>query len=208
MPCKSSASIREKVAREAALLLYSSQEKEYKQAKQKAANTLGTRVLASNKEIAKELDRIADEIEGSARKEMVVQLRRDALTVMVLLGDLSPRLVGSVWRGTAYKNSDIDIETFSNDPQIVVERLKKNFLNVRGAGWQAVTKGEKNETAFHVYVLLPSGNEAEVIVRNPEKMNEVEKCEIYGDMIKGLNIHQLRMVLIENPTQKFTPFKN
>ena len=207
MPYKSSASIREKVAREAAVLLYSSQEKEYKQAKHRAARSLGTRILVSNKEIAEELDKIADEIEGSARKDMIVQLRKDALTIMILLVDLHPRLVGSVWRGTAHKNSDIDIEAFFDDPQIVVERLQ-NFLNVRGAGWQAMTKGEKNETAFHVYLHLPSGNEAEVIVRNPEKMNEAEKCEIYGDIIKGLKIHQLRTVLIEDPTQKFTPFKN
>jgi predicted nucleotidyltransferase len=196
------------VAREAAILLYSSQENEYKQAKHSAARSLRTRVLAANKEIAEELDKIADEIEGSARKEMIVQLRKDALTVMVHLGDLSPRLVGSVWRGTAHKNSDIDIEAFSNDPQIVVDRLKKNFSNIRAAGWQAMTKGEKNETAFHVYLHLASGNEAEVIVRNPEKMNQTEKCEIYGDIIKGLNIHQLRRVMIENPIQKFTPFKN
>ncbi len=202
---KRSKLIREKVAREAAILLYSSQENEYKHAKQRAASTLGTRILTSNREIAEELDKIVDEIEGPTRREMLVQLRKDALSVMVLLRDLNPRLIGSVWRGTAHKNSDIDIETFSDDPQVVVEGLSKKDFDLRRAEWQAITKGEKNETVFHIYLILPSGNQAEVIVRSLERMNESRKCEIYGDIIKGLNMHQLRRVLIENPIQKFTP---
>jgi len=201
---KSSASVKGRVAREAALLLYTLQEKEYKQAKQRAADTLGTRMLPSNREVAEELDNVADEMEGSARRERLTQMRRDALSVMVVLGDFHPRLVGSVWRGTAHKNSDIDIEAFSSDTEIALERLKQS-LNVRRAEWQSVTKGHGSETALHIYLVLPSGNEVEVIVRGPEKMNETERCEIYGDTIKGLNMHQLRRVLMENPARKFVP---
>lgn len=202
---KRSASIKNRVAREAAVLLYSQQEKEYKQAKRRAADTLGIRILPSNREVAEELDKVADEMEGSARRERLVQMRREALSVMVILGDFHPRLVGSVWRGTAHKDSDIDIEVFSSDPKIVHERLKKSDLEVPRAEWQSVTKGKKSETAFHIYLTLHSRNEAEVIVRSPEKMNETEKCEIYGDTVKGLNMHQLRRVLIENPIKKFLP---
>ena len=46
--------MRNRVAREAALLLYTSQEKEYKQAKKRASETLGARVLPSNLEVAEE----------------------------------------------------------------------------------------------------------------------------------------------------------
>lgn len=203
---ESSPSIREKVAREAAILLYSSQEKEYKQAKLRARQALGTRILPSNKEVAEEFDRLADEMEGSSRKERLLQMRKDALSLMVLLGDLHPRLVGSVWRGTAHKNSDIDIEVFSEDSDAVLRRLRQGNVNVKRAEWQSVTKGDHVETALHTYLPLASGNEAEIIVRDLEKMNETEKCEIYGDTIKGLNIHQLRRVLTQNPLQKFVPF--
>jgi hypothetical protein len=58
-------SLRKRVAREAATLLYSSQEKEYKQAKKRAAKMLSVRVLPSNLEVAEELDKIAEEKEGS-----------------------------------------------------------------------------------------------------------------------------------------------
>lgn len=203
---ESSPSIREKVAREAAILLYSSQEKEYRQAKLRARQALGARILPSNKEVAEELDRLADEMEGSSRKERLLQMRKDALSLMVLLGDLHPRLVGSVWRGTAHKNSDIDIEVFSEDSDAILKRLRQGNVNVKRAEWQSVTKGDHVETALHSYVSLASGNEAEVIVRDLEKMSETEKCEIYGDTIKGLNIHQLRRVLTQNPMQKFVPF--
>ena len=197
--------IKYKVAREAATLLYTQQEKEYKQAKQRAAETLGARLLPSNKNIALELDKIADEMEGSERTERLAQMRKDALRIMVILGDFHPRLIGSVWRGTAHKNSDVDIEAFTSDPIGVLERLTQNGLAFRTAEWQFVTKRLERERAFHIYLTLPSANEVELIVRSPEKMNEIDECEIYGDTVKGLNIHQLRRVLLIDPFQKFVP---
>jgi hypothetical protein len=192
------------VAREAATLLYYQQEKEYKQAKENAAHSLGTRILPSNREVAEELDRIADEIEGQPRKERLARMRKDALALMVILGSFHPRLVGSVWRGTANKDSDIDIETFHSDPKKVLETLKQNDLAIRKAEWHSVTKAKKTEKGFHVFTILPSG-EAEVIVRDPEKMSCIERDEIYGDDIKGLNLHQLRRVLLQDSTRKFLP---
>jgi len=202
---KSTAQIRERVTKEAALLLYTQQEKEYKQAKQRAAGTLGTRSFPSNKDVAEELYRIADEIEGPSRKEKLAQMRKDALSVMVVLAEFHPRLVGSVWRGTAHKNSDIDIEAFTLDHSVAVDRLKQNGFEVAKTEWQVVTKGVGTERAFHVYLASASGNDVELVIRNPEKMNETDKCEIYGDTIKGLNIHQLRRVLLTNPLQRFVP---
>jgi hypothetical protein len=64
-----------RVAREAATLLYFGAEKEYKQAKLKAAKTFGVHFLPTNLEVALELDRIAEEKEGSARKERLVLMR-------------------------------------------------------------------------------------------------------------------------------------
>lgn len=198
-------SIRKRVAREAALLLYTQQEKEYKQAKHRAAKALATRTLPSNKEIANEMDKLADETEGSARKERLVGMRRDALAIMVLLGEFSPRLVGSVWRGTANKNSDIDIEIFTSNQDQVLQKLKSNDLAPTKVEWQAVTKGTQSEKALHIKMTPQSGNEVELVMRTPEKIDQADKCETYGDPVRGLNIHQLRRTLLINPTQKFTP---
>jgi len=197
--------LRKQVAREAAILLYTSQEKEYKQAKKRAAKTLGVRVLPSNFEVAEELDKIAEEREGHSRGERLFQMRKEALQIMESLKDFNPKLVGSVWRGTAHQNSDIDILTFSQDPKCVLSQLQKNQYRIMSSEWRSVTKRGKKEASFHIHVILPSGYEAEVVVRDPEKMGRTERCEIYGDTITGLSHHQLQKVLREKPLQKFVP---
>jgi len=198
-------SLRRRVAREAAVLLYTSQEKEFKQAKKQATETLGIRVLPSNSEVAEELDKIAEEKEGPPRKELLFQMRKEALQIMETLKDFSPKLVGSVWRGTAHQNSDIDILTFSEDPKAVLNQLQKNKYTIGSSEWRSVTKRGKKVSSFHIHFILPSGHEAEVVVRSPEKMGVLERCEIYGDVVTGLSHSQLLRVLKEKPLQKFVP---
>jgi len=199
------ARLRNRVAREAALLLYTSQEKEFKQAKKQAAKTLGVRILPSNLEVAEELDKIAEEREGTSRRELLLRMRNEAVQIMELLKNFNPKLVGSVWRGTAHQNSDIDVITFSRDPKTVLVQLQSKKYRVTGSEWCSVTKRGKEESSFHIHFVLPSGNEAEVVVRSPEKMGQSERCEIYGDTVKGLSLPQLLRVLKENPLQKFVP---
>ncbi|MGQ9566255.1 MAG: nucleotidyltransferase domain-containing protein [Candidatus Bathyarchaeales archaeon] len=198
-------SLRDRVAREAALLLYQEQEKEYKQAKIEAAKMLGARVLPSNSEIADMLDKIADEIEGEERKKRLVAMREEALQIMKFLQSMHPVLIGSVWRGTAHKNSDIDVVVFHENPRAVLHVLNQNNFNVTNTEWQTVTKhGEKIQT-FHINLILTSSNKAEIIVRDPERIKIKEKCEIYGDVQSGLNIQKLQRTLKTVPTKKFTP---
>jgi predicted nucleotidyltransferase len=198
-------SLRKRVAREAATLLYTCQEKEYKQAKKRAAKILRLRVLPSNLEIAEELDKIAGEKEGSSRRELLLRMRKEALQIMATLEAFNARLVGSVWRGTAYQNSDIDILAFSQDPKPILDQLQKHGYQVTSYKWRSVTKEGKKESSFHIQVVLSSGDEAEVIVRDPEKSGSIERCEIYGDAIIGLSSPQLLEVLKARPLQKFVP---
>ena len=197
--------LRKRVAREAAILLYTSQEKEYKQAKKRAAKTLGVRVLPSNLEVAEELDKIAEEKEGPSRRERLFQMRKEALQIMESLKDFNPRLVGSVWRGTAHQKSDIDILAFSQDPKVVLGQFQENKYKITGSEWRSVTKRGKKESSFHIHLVLPSGYEAEVVVRDPEKTGRTERCEIYGNAVTGLSYPQLQKVLKEKPLQKFVP---
>ena len=196
-------SLRKRVAREAAALLYSSQEKEYKQAKKRAAKTLRVRVLPSNLEVAEELDKIAEEKEGSLRRKRLLRMRKEALQIMKTLEDFNVRLVGSVWRGTAHKNSDIDILTFSEDPESVLDQLKKYGYKITSSEWHSVTKEGKKESSFHINLALSSGDEAEVIVRDLEKLGHLGRCEIYGDAVIGLSSPQLHKILKKNPLEKF-----
>jgi len=200
-----SSNLKKRVAREAAILLYTSQEKEYKQAKNRAAQTLGARVLPSNLEIAKELDNIAEEREGRSRPERLLRMRTEALQVIEPLKRFHPKLIGSVWRGTARKGSDIDIVMFSSAPEAVLDELQKSSFKIVRTEWLSVTKRGRKEASFHIHLILASGDEVEVVVRNPERIELKERCEIYGDSVTGLSYPQLKKVLAENPLQKFVP---
>jgi hypothetical protein len=113
--------------------------------------------------------------------------------------------VGSVWRGTACKNSDIDIQTFSQDPIQVLNQLKTQNFNVKTSEWRSVTKKGRKDSSLHIHILLPSRDEAEVIVRSHDQLEQPERCEIYGDAKTGLNLNELTKVLKEYPLQKFVP---
>lgn len=197
---------RRKVAREAANLLYLGIEKEYKQAKIRAAETLGAKVLPTNLEVAIELDKIAEENEGAARQERLVQMRREALRLMKILEKYSPVLVGSVWRGTIHHKSDIDINVYHDQPDEILALLEREAdFKIIEKGWTTMTKGGEWKKAYRILVKLPSNEEAEITIKSPAEYGVKERCEVYGDIITGLGVQDLEKVLSKNPTQKFIP---
>lgn len=196
---------RRQVAQEAAELLYTGQEKEYKQAKLHASSILGIRILPSNTEVATQLDVISQAREGESRKKRLVQLRCEAFQIMNTLERFHSILVGSVWRGTSHHNSDVDIRVYSDNSQEVISTLHKANYNIVNTNNQMVTKKGVKKGSCHVYLELLSGTQAEIVIHNLEDLDKQEKCEIYGDDVTGLTKLQLQKVLKEDPERKFTP---
>lgn len=199
--------LRQRVAREAAFLLYRGIVEEYKQAKEMAAQNLGAKFLPSNLEVALALDEIAEEMEGEERRRRLLEMRRTALKLMESLSDLHPRLIGSVWRGTAHRGSDIDIVVYAQDNKEVVERLRAMGVEVEREETSLFVKTGIPKTSDHLYLHTASGYEVEIIVRPPWEEGEVELCEIYGDLKVGLNLPHLRKILEEDPLRRFIPWK-
>lgn len=197
---------RKKVAREAASLIYFGMEKEFKQAKVKAAEALGVKFLPTNVEVAMELDRMADEYEGKARQTRLIKMRQEAFSVMRLLLKYNPILVGSVWRGTIHHQSDIDIIAFHDKPEEVQKTLEKGGLKIVHAQPITAIEGEEKRASFHIFIESPTKEEIEIIVRSPEERSRKEKCDVYGDFITGLDLEELEKLLRENPTKRFVPF--
>ena len=199
--------VRRRVAHEAALLLYSELEKEYFQAKRHAARSLNVNTLPSNREVAEELDLVAEESEGKERGARLIRLRRIALRLMECLERFKPTLIGSVWRGTVTKNSDIDIRVCCDNHNLVekvlgdsqyhilrtIERLKQDPTEGRVRSFQ------------HIYINLSRDVEVEVVVRGSLDSEDVGRCEIYGDSMTGLGIDELRRILVEDPLRRFLP---
>ena len=194
-----------RVAREAATLLYFGAEKEYKQAKDKAAKTLGTHFLPSNLEVALELDKIAEENEGEKRKERLIQMRNEALKIMKLLEAYCPILVGSVWRGTIKQGSDIDIAVYTDEPEEIVRILKNEGIKMSRTAWTTVNKLGVTLASFHIYAETSAKHGIEIVARTSEEAGKKRKCEVFGDEMKGLKIQELEKVLKTSPTQQFLP---
>lgn len=197
--------LKSRVAAEAAILLYYGSEKEYKQAKVKAAKTLGVHFLPTNREVALELDRISEENEGAARKQRLLEMRKTALQIMIILKAFCPLLIGSVWRGTIRKGSDIDLAVYHDSPEEIPKILAGHGFTPLRTEWVTVTKRGKTESSFHIHDETSGKYKLEIVVRSSEEANRKRKCEVFGDEITGLNVKQLGKLLDESPTRQFIP---
>ena len=201
----SSETSRSKIAREAASLLYFGLEKEYKQAKVKAAQNLGIQILPSNLEVALELDQVAEENEGPNRTQNLIEMRKEALHIMKALKEYHPLLIGSVWRGTIRRGSDIDISVYNDAPCDVISSIKVVGLEISKTERMTITKHGKIEDSFHIYTHTLTNHPVEITVRNTDQAGKKRKCETFGDEIKGLTISELDKIIVANPSQRFIP---
>ncbi len=197
---------RQRVAIEAAALLYYRLEKEYKQAKLKAAKNMGVRIMPTNLEVALELDRIAEETEGEDRIKRLIQMRRDALEIMKALKPYCPELIGSVWRGTIRRGSDIDISVNHDVPEEIIALLRFAGFKITRFQPTSVIKAGLAKFSYHVYAETSGGWQAEIVVRATEEACLKRRCETFGDEICGLNIKDLEMLLEVNPSARFLPY--
>lgn len=195
---------RERVAKEAARLLYTGASEEYKHAKEQAARSLGLDAMPSNYEVAVELDLLADQFEGEERKKMLLKMRNEALAAMRALAGYSPRLMGSVWRGTARKGSDLDIDVYSDRPEEVESMLSHTGYVVDRSEEVVVNKGGRTVRTRHLTIYL-NEFDVEVVVRPPEEKGKAERCEIYSDLKKGLGLSGLEKLMRSDPLRKFVP---
>jgi len=195
---------RREVAKEAARLLYYGLATEYIFAKKRAARSLRIRSLPSNKEVALELDNLADSLEGNERKKRLVNMRIEALNYMKLLRQFQPLLKGSVWRGTITKRSDIDIIIFSDDISRPLAILNEHQIHPE-IQYNSRQIGSISKTYIHLLFTSPSGTNVEIIVRSTEEHGLRETCEVFGDIIIGFTLSKLIDVLREDPTMKVLP---
>ena len=197
-------STRTDVAREAARLLYNRTVKEYKDAKEMAAASLGTRALPSNYEVAVELEHIVEIEEGSDRLTRLIEMRTNAAEIMKSIEELAPVLIGSVWRGTPREGSDIDIVVYSNDSETVADMLRD--FKVTGTVHKEFIVGGMPRTSTHIELMV-NGYDAEVVVRPPQDREHYrdERCDTYGDLKRGITLPDLEKLIQVDPLRRFIP---
>ena len=122
---------RQEVAFEAARILATEGQRNYRSAKEKAAHRLGVPVhggLPSNSEVEAELKRYQAFYGGDAHRSAVHTLRRAAIDAMKFFERFRPKLVGPVLEGTADEHSRITLHLFCETPDDVVGFLMRHRM--------------------------------------------------------------------------------
>jgi hypothetical protein len=117
---------RKVVAQEAARIIVNQGVRDYRLAKQKAAERLGLNsrgALPSNAEIEKAVADYLKKIEGNEHADLLRIMRTAALSAMELLTRFSPRLVGPVLAGTTDDNSVINLHLFADSPEMIAMEI-------------------------------------------------------------------------------------
>jgi hypothetical protein len=121
---------RQLLAQEAARIIVDQGLRDYRIAKVKAAERLGMNsrgALPGNTEIEQAIAEHLLLFGAGSHADFLQELRSTALSVMQLLEDFTPRLVGPVLAGTADDNSAINLHVFADSSEVVAL-----FLDERG----------------------------------------------------------------------------
>ncbi|MCH8099129.1 MAG: hypothetical protein IIB74_01700 [Proteobacteria bacterium] len=125
---------RQLVAQEAARIIVNHGVRDYRQAKQKAAERLGFNArgsLPGNTEIEAAVAEHLQIFGGDSHEDHLRLMRVAALATMELLASFAPRLVGPVLAGTADENSVINLHVFADSPEAVALELDDIGLQFR-----------------------------------------------------------------------------
>ncbi|NND45060.1 MAG: hypothetical protein HKN58_07035 [Xanthomonadales bacterium] len=126
--------IRRGVAAEAARIMATEGQRNYRSAKQKAALRIGVSsrlALPSNKEVEAALREYQGCYGGEQHVRHLEKLRETALRVMHALEPYCPRLVGPVLEGTADRHSRVSLHLFNDPPDAVAMHLSEKGLSYR-----------------------------------------------------------------------------
>ena len=114
------------VAQEAARIIVNQGVRDYRVAKQKAAERLGLNArgsLPGNTEIEAAVADYLQIFGGESHQDLLRIMRTAALSAMELLASFSPRLVGPVLIGTADENSAVNLHVFADSPEMVAMEI-------------------------------------------------------------------------------------
>jgi len=196
--------LREKVAEEAAKLLYHNVVEEYIDAKKLAAEQLGTKILPRNIDVALKMLKIALETEGEDYWKRLVSLRRIAYNVMEKFSEFNPRLIGSVWRGIIKPKSDIDIELDCEDLEKVLNKVVESGLKIENVERIDLPEPLREGSIARIRVKVEDVY-VEIILKEHQAYLNPAKCDIYEDRKKGLTLTELKKILMEDPVKLFIP---
>ena len=125
---------RQVLAQEAARIIVDHGVRDYRVAKQKAAERLGVGTrgsLPGNAEVESAVAEYLQLFGGDSHADLLRLMRTAALSAMELLAQFSPRLVGPVLAGTADENSAVNLHLFTDSPEMVAMEIGDMGISFR-----------------------------------------------------------------------------
>jgi len=125
---------RRVLAQEAARIIVDHGIRDYRVAKQKAAERLGVGSrgsLPGNAEIEAAVAEHLALFGGESHEDSLRLMRVAALSAMELLAVFTPRLVGPVLSGTADESSAVNLHVFADSPEVVAMELAEMGVNYK-----------------------------------------------------------------------------
>lgn len=188
---------RQRIAWEAARMMYQREESEYYRAKLKAARRMTggwvkPKDLPSNREIRDEIQVFARLYEGDRRLQNLREMRVEALRLMRLLRQFRPRLIGSTLTGHVRKGSDIDLHVFSDSIESVAAALELEGIVFEIERKQVRKQGEDQIfTHIHIQDRFP----LELTVYAERLVNYPFRSSVTGKPIEKASIAELEDLL-------------
>jgi hypothetical protein len=125
---------RQVVAQEAARIIVNHGVRDYRLAKQKAAERLGVNgrgSLPGNAEVEAAIAEHLQIFGGEAHDNLLRLMRTAAISAMEMLAEFSPRLVGPVLAGTADENSAVNLHVFADSVEMIAMEIGARGIQFR-----------------------------------------------------------------------------
>ena len=196
---RSSESTRERqiVAQEAARIIVNHGVRDYRLAKQKAADRLGMNrrdSLPGNAEIEAAVAEHLQIFGGDSHEDHLRLMRVAALSAMELLATFTPRLVGPVLVGTADDNSVVNLHVFADSPEIVAMELGDIGISYRLYERRLKSRRGQLET-FAGFEFHHSNNDIQVTVFPVDGIRQAPMSPIDGRPMRRVDTDAVQEML-------------
>jgi len=177
------------MAQETARIIVDHGIRDYRLAKQKAAERLGVigrGSLPRNAEIEAAVAEHLQLFGGESHADHLRLMRVAALSAMDLLATFSPRLVGPVLTGTADHNSAVNLHVFADSPEFVAMELAEIGVNFKS--YERRLKSRRNQVETYAgFEFHHSNNAIQATVFPVDGIRQAPMSPINGKPMKRVD---------------------
>jgi len=185
------------VAQEAARIIVDHGIRDYRLAKQKAADRLGVTgrgSLPGNAEIEAAVVEHLQLFGGESHADHLRLMRVAALSVMEMLAEFTPRLVGPVLVGTADENSAVNLHVFTDSPEAIAVELSEMGLSFRPYERRLKSRRNRVET-YAGFEFRYSHNAIQATVFPVDGIRQAPMSPIDGKPMKRVDANAVQELL-------------